>query len=275
MLEALARPVRGQERDAWLYITYSFGHSFSVGFLQVLLGLYVLSIGFSESFLATQELVIALSSASFSLLASVVIDRFGTKVALLLSAVATILGRFLLVAYPSRPAMLGASVVVACGIAFYWVSQGVVLAQVSSGEQRARLFGLNWTVFNAGAFLGGVVAGSLPSLLGPLLDARAESAQAYRYTMWTGVGVMLLTSLTLVWIRTGKRGAAVGEPRGVWKVEEPGKVARLLIPVATPALATGLTLPFLSIFLDGTFGASDRSIGFIYGMFALIGSLGG
>lgn len=271
----MSRSPRGYTREAWLYLTYSFGSGFSLGFVQVLLGLYVLSVGYSESFLATQEFVIALSSATFSLMAGVVIDRLGTRVALILAAVATMLGRFLLVSHPSRTVILGASVVVACGIAFFWVSQGVVLAQVSTREQRARLFGLNWSLYTASSFLGGLVAGVLPSVLGPALGVQEDGPEAYRYTVWVGVSVLCVASLPLYWMHTGKRDWSHDEERAWWKVEQPRKVARLLIPVSTAALASGLTLPFLSVFLHGTFRASTASIGFAVGTFALVGSLGG
>lgn len=267
---------RGYSADAWRYVTYSFGSGFSQGFLAVLLGLYVLSIGYSESFLATQELVLAVCAAGFSLVAGVVVDRLGTRFSLLLSAGAIILGRTAMVSYPSAAVILGATVIVSVGIAFFWVSQGVTLAQVSTPEQRAGLFGLNWTAFTASAFLGGVVAGALPSVLGPAFDSGADSPLAYRYTVWVGVAVLLLCSLPLLWMSTGKQKAEHAAVREKWwKVEAPGKLARLLIPVSAGAAAAAFTLPFMSVFFQGTFSASTRNIGLTVGLFSLIGSLGG
>lgn len=271
----LFRYVRGYPADAWRYVGYSFGAGLSVGFLQVLLGLYVLSLGYRESFLATQELVLALCSAGFSVVAGVVVDRLGTKVSLLLSALLTVLGRFLLVAHPSRFAILGASVVVAAGIAFYWVSQGPVLAQVSKAEQRAGLFGLNWALLIASGFVGGMLAGQLPRVIGTALGLESDSTLVYRYTIWVGVLALALFSIPLLWMRAGGR-ESVRKQEGAWyRVGQPRKVAMLLIPVASSAAAVGFTIPFLSVFLQGTHRAPVSSIGLTLGLFALVGSLGG
>jgi len=273
---ALAGPVRGHGRDAWLYIFYSFGSGIGLGFIQVLLGLYVLSVGFGESFLATIEVVIALSSASCSFVAGVVIDRFGTRAALLVSAVALAGGRFLLVAFPSTGAMLGGAAVMASGIAFYWVSQGVVLSRLSTGDRRASLFGLNWTLYTLSSFLGGIIAGVLPGVLGPALGLPSDGADVYRYTIWVGVAVTTVASLPLLWMDSGRGFLHTpGARQAFWKVDEPRRVLRLLIPVATIATTIGFTAPFLSVFLAGQYNASTSRIGFVIGMFALVGSIGG
>lgn len=265
----------GYRPDAWRYLAYSFGSGLSEGFLQVLLGLYILSIGYQESFVATQGVVVALGSAAFSLLAGVVVDRLGTKVSLLLAAGLNILGRFLLVAEPSQPAILGASFVLSAGVAFYWVSQGAVLAQVSTPDQRARLFGLNWAVLVAASFVGGLLAGWLPGVIGGVVAINAESSAAYRYSFWIGVIALLLGALPLLRLGTGKLERVAHATSSWWRVSEARTVARLIIPIAASALAIGFTAPFMSIFLQGTYDASTRSIGIALGVFSLAGAVGG
>ncbi len=269
------RLVLGYRPDAWRYLVYTFGSGLSEGFLQVLLGLYLLSIGYRESFVATQGIVVALGSAAFSLLAGVVVDRLGTKVSLLLAAGLNILGRFLLVAEPSQPAILGASFVLASGVAFYWVSQGAVLAQVSTPDQRAGLFGRNWAVLVAAGFVGGLLAGWLPGVIGGALEIDADGAAAYRYSFWIGVFALLLGALPLLGLRTGTPERVAHAPGSWWRVSEPRTVARLIIPIAASALAIGFTVPFMSIFLQGTYNASTRSIGVALGVFSLAGAVGG
>lgn len=272
----LGRYGRGYGADAWRYVGYSFGTGLVFGFLQVLLGLYVLAVGYRESFLATQQLVVALCSASFSVLAGVLVDRLGAKTPLLLSAGLSVLGLLLLVADPREAVILGASAVLGAGVGFYWVSQGPVLAQVAGPERRAGLFGLNWTFFTASGFAGGLLAGTLPALLGPLTGAEPDGAEAYRYTMWLGALALAATAAPLLWMRLRSGTAAARIASGSWwRIEQPRTVAILLIPVATAALAIGFTVPFLSIFLKGTHGASTGEIGLILGLFALVGSLGG
>lgn len=261
--------------DAWRYVLYSFGTGFSFGFLQVLLGLYLLSIGYRESFIATQQLVVALCSAGFSVLAGVLVDKLGTRLCLSLSALLTILGLSLLVAHPARYVILGASTIVGAGVAFYWVSQGPVLVQVSRSYQRAGLFGLNWAFFTASGFAGGLLAGFLPSAIARELGLQAYGPEAYRYTVWAGVLLLALTSVSLPWMRTGDRVEARAASVAWWKIEQPRTVAALLIPISSAALAVGFTVPFLSVFLHGTYNASTERIGLILGVFALVGSLGG
>lgn len=271
----IVRYVREYPLDAWRYVVYSFGTGFSFGFLQVLLGLYLLSIGYRESFLATQQLVVALCSAGFSVLAGVFVDKLGTRLCLSLSALLTILGLSLLVADPARYAILGASAILGAGVAFYWVSQGPVLVQVSRSDQRAGLFGLNWAFFTASGFAGGLLAGFLPSAIARELGLLAYGPEAYRYTVWVGVLLLALTSVSLPWMHAGGRVSTQAASSAWWKIEQPRTVAALLIPVSSAALAVGFTVPFLSVFLHGTYNASTERIGLILGVFALVGSLGG
>ncbi len=271
----ITRRVQDYGPDARRYITYSFGTGFGLGFLQVLLGLYVLSLGYGESFLATQEVVIALCSAAASLAAGVVIDRFGTRAALLASALFTICGRFLIVSYPSRIMMLAAAAVIGVGVAFFWVSQSVVLAQVSTKEQRPGLFGLNWALLSGSGFVGGAMAGALPGVLGPALGAAGDSAPAYRYTVWVGVALLVLASLPLLRMPKGKAVGQAGGHNSGWKIDAPRRTLRPLIAVTASAVALGFTVPFLSVFLSRTFQAPTSSIGLTLGVFALTGSLGG
>ena len=268
--------LRGYGADAWRYVGYSFGTGLAFGFLQVLLGLYLLSVGYRESFLATQQLVVAVCSAGFSVLAGVVVDRVGAKRPVLLSGLLTALGLSLLVAGASAPLVLAASAVLGAGVAFYWVTQGPVLAGVGGRGDSSGLFGLNWTLFTASGFVGGLIAGYLPGALSGMLGLEQGGPAAYRYTVWLSALLLALFTVPLLWLRVGRREARrEAQPGGWWRVEEPRKVAALLIPVAASAAAIGFTVPFLSVFLKGVHSASDERIGLILGLFALVGSLGG
>lgn len=263
--------------DARRYLLYTFGVGLLTGFVQVLLNLYLVSVGYVESFIGNQETLIAVVSAGLSLGAGVLVDRVGTRPVLLLSVAFTIAGRFAQVAHPSTWVVLPSAALVGAGLACFWVSQNVVLAQVSRPEQRAGLFGLNWALLTGSNFVGSVAAGSLPGLLGgSLLGVGGESTQAYRYAIWIGVGTSLLLSVPLLRLRAGGERTDTEPPSGRWwQVEEPRRTLRPLIVVGASAVALGFTVPFANIFLDRTYGASDRSIGLTIGVFALTGVLGG
>lgn len=276
-LGRLLATLRGYSPDARRYLLYTFGVGLLTGFVQVLLNLYLVSVGYAESFIGNQETLIALVSAGLSLGAGVLVDRVGTRPVLLLSAALTIAGRFAQVAHPSPWVVLPSAALVGAGLACFWVSQSVVLAQVSRSEQRAGLFGLNWALLTGSNFVGSVAAGWLPGLLsGSLPGVGAESPLAYRYTVWMGVGASLLLSLPLLRLRVGGKQDYPEAPTGRWwQVEEPRRTLRPLIVVGASAVALGFTAPFANIFLDRTFAASDQSIGLTIGVFALTGVLGG
>jgi MFS family permease len=89
------------------------------------------------------------------------IDRLGARRILLPCYAIEFLGTGSLAFVDSTPAAFGALTMAAMGGAALWSGQSTLLASLVPEEERARIFGLSFTLLNLGIGIGGLIAGSV------------------------------------------------------------------------------------------------------------------
>ncbi len=205
---------------------------------------------FSRAEIGWANAMPAVAAVVLCLPLAVMIPRVGYVRSLLVGGVLGVLG------------MLG----VASGLAVYpglllsGLAQGLVMGSVApllarwvSDAQRVGAFSAQAALGQAAGFIGSGVGGQLPALIG-------QSSVMYVVAL-----TMLLATLCLL---------GFPETRGALKpfaLKNRRNWVLLLIPQTLVGLGAGLVMPFINLYMQGKFGLSYSSIGWLFAVTSLTG----
>ncbi|HEX2930694.1 MAG TPA: MFS transporter [Candidatus Binatia bacterium] len=188
-------------RDGWLLFASCAVRSFAYGFLSVILGLYLDTIGLGMAAIGWIFTAALAGSAGMTLIVTSVADRFGRKTLLILGAALMALagGIFALSDNPiwlTIAAIFGTISPSGKDIGPFLSLEQAILPQTTTDQQRTAVF----SAYNlVGSFAGavGALAVGLPELLS------FSSLSGYRLLIWSYVAAALLLVLLFVQLSPG------------------------------------------------------------------------
>jgi MFS family permease len=135
----------GFQRNANLYLASVSMSSLAQGAYGVIQGLYILAMGFDDSVLGTILSARMLSGAIGALPAGMLSDRIGRKPVLVAAGLLTTVGYLGMAVSSSAGLMIFFSCIVGIAQVCQQTSGAPLLAESSTAEDRARLFGVNFS----------------------------------------------------------------------------------------------------------------------------------
>ncbi len=226
-------------RDGWLLFASCAVRSFAYGFLSVILGVYLDSIGLSPVSIGWIFTAALAGSAAMTLVMTAVADRFGRRALLVAGAVfmAVAGGAFAVSDHPlvlALAAIFGTISPSGKDVGPFLSLEQAMLPQTTEDKQRTAVF----SAYNlVGSFAGAL--GALAVGLPPLLSLSAIAG--YRLLLWSYIAASLL--LALLFARLSPRVEAnIQSPshrRHVGLKKSRGMVARLAGLFALDAFAGG------------------------------------
>lgn len=277
MVKTVTRPVRRQLGD-YISAFRSFSHNvrtylYSVALQTVgasmigtVFALYMKAAGMRETSFGYVEGAIALSTAVIALLGPPLVASLGYR-ALMIGSLGLLVGsRLAQASLPFATPLIALGIVVGLGDGFLRTVNSAYFAEHSQPRERTQLFSIEFILRMFAVFIGGIMGGFLPGLIGGAV------VDGYQWTMTAGVGVMALGMLPMLRIDERIHGV-----RGFWRVSlQAGRqfsawshLVRLALPQMPLVMAGAMTGPFVPLYLNHTLGASVRTIGFIQGGVAL------
>jgi MFS family permease len=234
-----------------LIATFFAGLGMSLSFL--FLNFHLEAIGFSRELIGYANAVPAFSLVLFGVPSALMIPRLGTVRSLYASAILSILGTAIV-------AWASATPIVFLGLLAMGVGQGLVmgatpplLASLVPEEHRVSAFSWHAALGTGAGFLGNLVGGYLPELLGgpsavmPLVPV-----------------ILLFSLLPLVGL-----GAHVEHTEQRFRLQNPTLWAKLILPQALVGIGAGSVMPFLNLYLEGKFNLSYEWVGGIFAFSSL------
>jgi DHA1 family multidrug resistance protein-like MFS transporter len=196
------------ERSILVYIiSWSVIGLAHLGIVSVLLNLYLLQLGFDFTFLGIMNGSSQIIWALFSLPAGLIGSRFGLRNSLVAAYVTVVIGLVILLSATWLPhEMWGAALLIGNGLvgvaaALVSVNGPPYLMAISPENDRNKAFTLQTSLFTFAAFLGSLVAGTMPGFLMKWFPDLLDTAGAYHIVMWLAVPAYLLT---VFFIRTAR-----------------------------------------------------------------------
>ncbi|MGI6628493.1 MAG: MFS transporter [Bacillota bacterium] len=255
------------QRNASLYLKSIAMSSLAQGAYGVIQGLYIMSLGFDEAVLGTVLSMRMLAAAIASVPAGIVSDNKGRKPVLVAGGLLTTAG-YLGMAVSSSPLnMIICSCIVGVAQACQMTSGAPLLAESSTKEERASLFGVNFSLSNFVNMIGSLLGGILPRQLGWLGQAPAFRVSLVLFSAVTLAGALPAYKIKEEINPDTKASHAITivrtEIQSLIDVMRNKDVSGLLIYKMIIGFGAGLVVPFFNVFLSGKLQVDTAVVGLI------------
>ena len=276
----------GFQRNANLYLASVSMSSLAQGAYGVIQGLYILAMGFDESVLGTILSARMLAGAVGAIPAGMLSDRIGRKPVLVAAGLLTTVGYLGMAVSSSAGLMILFSCIVGIAQVCQSTSGAPLLAESSTAEDRARLFGVNFSLSMGVNMLGSLLGGILPRQLASMGSIGAFKVSLAVFSVVTFIGV--LPAIKLVEARGNHdevsvssggsqseegarserkqrnwRGELAGEVRELINTARERDVQNLLVYNVFIGFGAGLVIPFFNVFLSNKLQVDTAVVGLI------------
>lgn len=252
-------------RAVWRVLVHSTLIGLGMSFFDVLFNFFLVSMGYEADTVGILSTVARIAGLVIGIPAGRFVDRIGARRALITAVVAHSVGLTAVVFAPNYPLLIASQFVVGCAFALLFSALFPLLTQTTPHTQQPTVFGLNEAALNTIGLVGSMMAGWLPSVVGPWLNVSDQSTVAYRTVLLIGVGIFMLSSLPLLGnIPVASHTDSDGVPlraevpmRTTWRIVQYG-VAGFMI-----GIGSGTFFPFQSLFLRMQFDLTDGYVGIV------------
>lgn len=293
-LRRFAAGYRGFTRNARVFIASAFLTSAAFGLFFVNFNLYLAARGFSPAAIGLVATTTGLTLAVAAVPASILANRLGRRLTMLLGVAAVALALLGFLALDSSPAIFGLAVLYGVGQQLVSIPASPFLTENSTAEQRNEVFALHAATFNFAQVLVGLTAGALVGVLA--ISAGGVQDQVATFHMLLVAMLALIGGASLLLGRLGNDrhtfAAASLAPGGPTAPEGLGPAyaaprlrARLsrigihvgdvdvFLKIVTPgfliSIGAGQVLPFLNLYIVGRFGLDLSETNAVFAVSAL------
>lgn len=252
-------------RAVWRVLLHSMLIGLAMSFFDVLFNFFLVSMGYAADTVGVLSTVARIAGLVFGIPAGMLIDRIGARRALMGAVLLYVGGLIWVVFAPSQLWLIVSQFVVGCAFALLFSALFPLLTLATPHTLQPTVFGLNEAALNMIGLVGSLVAGWLPSVVAPWLEADAQSTVAYRTVLLVGVAILLTSVLPLFGDipkapDTDADGVLLvtdAPRRSTWRIVQYG-VSGFLIGVGS-----GTFFPFQSLFFRFQFDLPDSAVGTI------------
>ncbi len=247
-------------RNAKLYLLTTLLNGLGLSVFVLLYNLYILSAGFHEDMIGTLTAVASLVAVVAAVPVGWLAGRLGYKTAQFVGLAGAAFSVVFPLVWPTAVGFILCELIWGVAFTMFVVVGSPFITESSSEEERPYLFSLQFVLSMSTLFVGGLVGGQLTSILGAWLGADAKSPVAYQAALWVGTALLFASALPVLFMQTPRR-QAVHTVRPQFRVREPLKVSRLLIPGIVAAAGGGMFVPFVTVFWRVGHNLDDAAIG--------------
>lgn len=263
--------------NARLFLLSVFGIGLASSIFSLLLNIYLLRLGYKQDFLGLMAAIPPLVTALLAVPAGVVGDALGHRRALIIGGVLSGLGALGIGIFTGPELLLFSIGILGLGGALLQVVSAPFMVEESQEHERTHLFSVQFALQTLASFLGSFVGGALPQLFARGLAVPESTAAVYQMALAVGVGLVFVSILPLVGMRSAPRESRSARLR--WHAKTPtGLIFKLIAPNIILGLGAGLFIPFMNVFFKLQFDVSDALLGTLFALGAVgmgIASLAG
>lgn len=268
----------GLDRQRWNILIWMCvlitANQFGFGAIVPVVPLFAEQFGVSQSAIGLTIAVFGLARFLVNVPAGRVADMFGRRNALATGGVITFVGTVLCAVAPTYEFFLVARFIAGAGAAFVLTGGQIVLADISSNNNRGRVMAIYQGVFlvtvGAGAFPGGWLAENF-SLAAPFWGAAALAGVVSLLAWFMVPETRELSGHFRSKSATGSAVPVSSRDQLAAVVAAPGFALISLVGFATVAARTGALFNVIPVFAEERIGLGADQIGIGLGMVSLIG----
>ncbi len=274
----------GFQRNANLYLATVSMSSLAQGAFGVMQGLYILALGFDETVLGTILSARMMAAAVGAIPAGMISDRLGRKPVLVAAGLLTTVGYLGMAVFSSPGMMILFSCIVGVAQVCQATSGAPLMAESSSADDRARLFGVNFSLSMFVSMIGSMLGGFLPKQVASWGTVPAFKFSLVVFSVVTFVGVVPAFQIKenknpgLSDQGEAQKTVKSGDPlarrearrREIWaefsslvSTAKERDIQNLLLYNLVIGFGAGLVIPFFNVFLSQKLHVDTASVGFI------------
>jgi MFS family permease len=247
--------------------------SFGYGVVNTLFNLYLVTLGYSMTFVGGLMALGAFTIAFASLAAGPIVARVGVKKAIIFSATSDVVLGTIQIWLPTPELLLAATAVNSITASLFAVAYAPFMAESSTAYERTHLFGTDRSLSIVGSFTGSTLAGFLPFWIGLALVLPLNSPPTFQLALIAWIIALVLGLVPLLRIRPTKssqRGetselkSTKGETRPV-VVGRVRTVVAFSIVSAITGLGAGFVIPYLTLFFWSFYSLPSFVVGIVVG----------
>lgn len=265
---------RGFERDARLFLVTTVLSSGAISLYWINFYLYLAALGIDRSTIGLIATAGAISSALTAVPASILSDRIGRRLAMLIGAALVCAALAGLIVASDVALLFVLAVIYGAGQQTLFVVAIPFMTEHSRAEQRSELFALQFAVVQGTQVVAALAGGAIAAAVAAMAGHGAQSPEAYRVLLALMLGLMFAALLSLLRLSDDRRPSSrpalpgpVEQPdspsRGERvlggldrlgiRISDPVHFAKLLLPGFLIALGAGQVIPFLNLYIVGRF----------------------
>jgi len=280
-----ARQLGSFSQNARFYLLSEVVFGLASSIYMLMFNLFVVSQGYSRSFLGELQSLPNLIALFGAVPAGVLVDYIGRKRALLLSNIMWILASLGIALSPGPNWLRLSTVVFGLAGSLWMVSSAPFMMENSAEEERNALFSAHFGLTTLVGFFGTLVGGYLPTFFSNAFGVGMESPTAYRATLGVTVALSALALIPVFMIKEQPRPAVVQGPDGhdsegsrrtdrllkPWRnLSDPWLVLRIFIPNLVISLGAAILIPYMNLFFKETFKIPDKTLGILFAVSSVI-----
>jgi MFS family permease len=283
IVEAVARylkQLRSFSPNARFFLVSTTVTGLSYSIYMLILNLYVVSQGYSRSFLGELQSLPNLIALFGAVPAGVLVDYIGRKRALLLANFGRAAAMLGLVLAPGPWWLRVSMITFGVSQSLWMISGGPFMMENSTDEERNSLFSASFGLQTLVGFFGTLVGGFLPSFFGRILGVGVESGMAYGGTLSITVALYVLSLIPVFLIEEPARSTSVPGPRGQngadrllkpWRnISDPGLALRIFVPNIIISMGAAILIPYMNLFFKETYPISDKVLGTLFAVSSVV-----
>jgi MFS family permease len=248
--------------EFWSFFVASAYYDFGFFIFFLLFNLYLLKLGYTESFLGLVSACMMAGSVVGSVPAGIAIQRLGLRDSMIACfSIIPCLAAILAAGLPA-PLLLGCAFLYGAVSVLWAVLQAPAVAELTSVRNRGAGFGIICSSGIAIGVLGGGVGGRLPGWMARLAPGSSVVAQ-YRAALWIGCAIVMLGLASS--LKLPLRAQLSSAPQSRRLHRPPPQVIYFLAAVAVWNLGTGVFNPFFSAFFERLHMSVER-IGLVFSL---------
>jgi len=226
----------------------------------LLYNLYLLELGFDESFLGILTGAMTAGSVCGTLPAGWIVGRLGPGAGLRITFAGAAAVCLLRASTADRAALVALAFLGGAATAFWAVTFAPAVAQLTSEAERPRAFSLFFALGVGMGILGGLAGGELPDWIGRIRGSTAASSNK-QAALWLSAGFSALALIPAWRLKLTPAEASSGGRLAAARIPF---VRRYLVAAAAWNLFTGAFPPFLNTYLARRFAATTGRIGRVF-----------
>ncbi len=270
------RGVREFHPNAKHYLLCGFTAAIARSIFQVAFNLYVYELGYHQDFIGYLNGIPSLAMLLFALPASFAVNRAGYKKPAIIGRILSIVGLLGIPLVNSKMLLLIFRLLDGIGATFIWAVGVPLLMRYSDDNDRVFLFSVNSALQMGSAFLGSIMGGLVPQVVGRIVSVSPKDILPLRVALFMSVLFIVISIVPLTLLKEERRGASRQASYSSLIMALPQDkedifvFAKVLLPTIVTALGAGAMVPFFQLFFSLRFNLSTAPIGAIFAFSGIV-----